>query len=80
MEVLNLYRVAAGSYRREYVLVLTGVSEASSSIRHNVYAELPLIIGYLRWSGPRGVLAPPGPYFLLSTTFYSFFDHFQPIF
>src|SRR5829696_3374472 len=39
---------------------LTGVREASSSIRHNVYGKLPLIIGYLRWSGPRGATNTAG--------------------
>jgi hypothetical protein len=62
IEVLYLYLILASHNGSNDILELAdGVSEASSSILHNTYATLPLIIGYLRWSGPRSVPAPPGP-------------------
>jgi hypothetical protein len=41
---------------------LTGVKEASSSIRHSTYATLVVSISYSLWAGPRGVPAPAGPF------------------
>jgi len=60
IEVFYLDPMLARRYASTDVLVLTYGGEESSSILHNTYATLPLIIGYLRWSGPRGATNTAG--------------------